>query len=347
MRRCNVIYAATPSGGIGKDGTLPWKLPSDMAYFARVTTSTSTVSTPGGVRNAVVMGRKTWASIPAKFRPLKGRLNIVLSTCEDVRAVEGIPDDVVIAPSLSAALSILSTEPHATGIESVFVIGGAAAFAEALSGVSGIELDAIYATRILSEADIACDVFVPAEPNDVIFALDELTPRAEENGVAFQFAVYRNRARFGLKRSTQPFPKASSSTVTVASKRHEEWQYLDAIRDICATGVRRGDRTGTGTISKFGTTSRWSLRDNVLPLLTTKRVFWRAVAEELLWFISGDTNAKTLQDKGVKIWDGNASREFLDKTGLSHREVGDLGPVYGFQWRHFGAVYTDMHADYT
>ena len=91
---------------------------------------------------------------------------------------------------------------------------------------------------------------------------------------------------------------------------------------------------------------RFSLRDDVLPLLTTKRVFWRGVAEELLWFLSGDTSAKTLQDKGVRIWDGNASREFLDSRGLQHREVGDLGPVYGFQWRHFGAEYVDMHADY-
>jgi dihydrofolate reductase / thymidylate synthase len=92
---------------------------------------------------------------------------------------------------------------------------------------------------------------------------------------------------------------------------------------------------------------RFSLRDDTLPLLTTKRVFWRGVAEELLWFISGDTSAKTLQEKNIRIWDGNASREFLDSRGLKHREIGDLGPVYGFQWRHFGAAYEDMHADYT
>jgi thymidylate synthase len=92
---------------------------------------------------------------------------------------------------------------------------------------------------------------------------------------------------------------------------------------------------------------RFSLRDNVLPLLTTKRVFWRGVAEELLWFISGNTSAKFLQEKNIHIWDGNGSREFLDKSGLSHREEGDLGPVYGFQWRHFGAPYSTMHADYS
>lgn len=109
----------------------------------------------------------------------------------------------------------------------------------------------------------------------------------------------------------------------------------------------RSDRTGTGTLSKFGMSMRWSLRNNALPLLTTKRVFWRGVAEELLWFVSGDTSARTLQAKGVHIWDGNGSREFLDKSGLAHREEGDLGPVYGFQWRHFGAAYKNMHSDYT
>ena len=76
---------------------------------------------------------------------------------------------------------------------------------------------------------------------------------------------------------------------------------------------------------------RFSLRNGRFPLLTTKKVFWRGVAEELLWFIKGSTNARELSEKGIKIWDGNGSREFLDKCGLAHREEMDLGPVYGFQ----------------
>ena len=105
-----------------------------------------------------------------------------------------------------------------------------------------------------------------------------------------------------------------------------------------------------------------------MPLLTTKRVFTRGVIEELLWFIKGSTNAKELSQKNIKIWDGNSSREFLDKNGFQHREegiknlkfikkessfflfyiyLGDLGPIYGFQWRHFGAEYKNMHTDYT
>lgn len=123
-------------------------------------------------------------------------------------------------------------------------------------------------------------------------------------------------------------------------------QYLNLIRDIMDNGVRKGDRTGTGTMSKFGCQMRFSLRET-FPLLTTKRVFWRGVAEELLWFLRGCTNAKTLTDKGVRIWKANGSREYLDRIGLTDREENDLGPVYGFQWRHFGAEYKTMHDDYT
>ncbi|KAK4544083.1 hypothetical protein LTR36_004581 [Oleoguttula mirabilis] len=134
---------------------------------------------------------------------------------------------------------------------------------------------------------------------------------------------------------------------------HEEHQYLALIRSILTTGEHRPDRTGTGTLSlPFPPQHKYTLSNPddgtlILPLLTTKRVFLRAVLAELLWFITGDTNAATLQAQNVKIWDGNASRAYLDSVGLSHREEGDLGPVYGFQWRHFGAEYTDCHADYT
>jgi len=248
---------------------------------------------------------------------------------------ENIPSEVLIAKSLEEAIQQLSVSPYTETIEHIFVIGGAAAFAEAL-GSSTIVCDTIHLTRVHSPID--CDVFIP-DIDDNHFALTGLQPKVVENFVEYQFLTYQNRQLHNLVRSCRP-----TSMVTT---RHEEYQYLDSIRDIIATGLGRDDRTGVGTISKFGTVSRWNLRDNIFPLLTTKRVFWRGVAEELLWFIEGNTSAKPLQDKDIHIWDGNASREFLDKTGLGHREVGDLGPVYGFQWRHFGAAYKDMHADYT
>ncbi|KAI1135523.1 thymidylate synthase [Hypoxylon sp. FL0543] len=136
-----------------------------------------------------------------------------------------------------------------------------------------------------------------------------------------------------------------------SSRKHEEYQYLDLVREILDHGERRPDRTGTGTYSIFAPRPlKFSLNENgkpILPLLTTKRVFLRAVIAELLWFIEGNTSSSSLSAQDVKIWDGNGSREFLDNLGLTDREVGDLGPVYGFQWRHFGAEYVDAKTDYT
>lgn len=127
----------------------------------------------------------------------------------------------------------------------------------------------------------------------------------------------------------------------------EEQEYLNLCKKIIDNGNVKGDRTGTGTRSIFGAQMRFSLADNQFPLLTTKKTFLRGITEELLWFIRGSTNAKELHDKNVRIWDANASREFLDNRGLHNRQEWDLGPVYGFQWRHFGAKYNTMQDDYT
>ncbi|BDD54936.1 Thymidylate synthase [Monascus purpureus] len=158
----------------------------------------------------------------------------------------------------------------------------------------------------------------------------------------------------------QALTQPTTITITPSNPSHEEHQYLNLIRTILAQGEHRPDRTGTGTYSIFAPPQlRFSLSKSpssndeeqepipILPLLTTKRVFLRAVIAELLWFISGCTSSIPLSESGIKIWDGNGSRDFLDKVGLGHREVGDLGPVYGFQWRHFGAEYVDAKTDYT
>ncbi|RWS30504.1 thymidylate synthase-like protein [Leptotrombidium deliense] len=169
------------------------------------------------------------------------------------------------------------------------------------------------------------------------------------------------------------------------TENKEELQYLDLVRQIVETGSKRDDRTGTGTLSIFGTQSRFSLANvyngdvslylkvakndvnfhrvrqllkvsqlknyniltDTMPLLTTKQVFWKGVVEELLWFIRGSTNSKELSSIGVKIWNANGSKEYLESLGFANREEGDLGPVYGFQWRHFGATYKDMNCDYS
>jgi thymidylate synthase len=112
-------------------------------------------------------------------------------------------------------------------------------------------------------------------------------------------------------------------------------QYHDILRSILERGVEHHDRTGVGTISHFGYQTRFDLRSG-FPIVTTKKVPFRWVAEELFWFLSGDTNEANLRARGVDIWQEWADEEHTRRFG---REPGDLGPVYGYLWRSFGGHY--------
>jgi thymidylate synthase len=118
----------------------------------------------------------------------------------------------------------------------------------------------------------------------------------------------------------------------------EEQQYLDLIRDVLENGELELGRNGN-TISSFGKMMRFSLKDGRLPLITTKQVAWKTCFRELMWFIRGKTDNRELQKQNVHIWDANATREFLDSRGLTKYPEGVLGPVYGYQWRHFNSPY--------
>ena len=125
----------------------------------------------------------------------------------------------------------------------------------------------------------------------------------------------------------------------------EEHQYLNLIRDIIEKGSDEKGRNGNVRVL-IGTSMRFSLKDNKIPFLTTKKLAWKTCLKELLWFMRGDTNNKHLKEENVHIWDDNGSRDFLDSRGLQHLEEDDLGPVYGHQWRHFNAKYTTCHEEY-
>jgi len=110
--------------------------------------------------------------------------------------------------------------------------------------------------------------------------------------------------------------------------------YLNLLNQVLTHGKVRSDRTGTGTVGIFGHQMRFDLDDG-FPLLTTKKLHLRSIIHELLWFISGETHVKPLQDAGVRIWNDWATEEQTARFG---RKAGDLGPVYGHQWRNFGAT---------
>lgn len=129
--------------------------------------------------------------------------------------------------------------------------------------------------------------------------------------------------------------------------RSNEQGYLSLVRNVIFAGRKSDNRTGTPTRYLFGDQLRYSLRGNRLAMLTTKYISLASVAHELFWFMRGDTNQQSLATKGVNIWRDNSTREFLDSRNLKHyREYETLGPIYGFQWRHFGAKYIDCHTNY-
>ncbi|KAH8835293.1 dihydrofolate reductase [Flagelloscypha sp. PMI_526] len=152
MSRLTFIVAATTSGGIGQNGQLPWRLPKEMKHFVRVTTFA-----PENMQNVVVMGRTTWESIPAKFRPLPNRFNIVVSRQHDYD-LQCPNTNARLAHSLDEALN--SNDVHRT-----FIIGGSKIYNDTLSlaSTSSAYVDRILLTRILSPDFEECDVFLPDE----------------------------------------------------------------------------------------------------------------------------------------------------------------------------------------
>ena len=143
-----------------------------------------------------------------------------------------------------------------------------------------------------------------------------------------------------LKRALENLKKGSNDDI------HDEYQYISLISDILNYGTMVQGRNGNAQ-TIFGSAMHFNLDNNKMPILTTKKVAWKTCAKELFWFIKGNTNNTTLQNNNVHIWDANGSRDFLDSRNLQHLEENDLGPVYGHQWRHFNAPYSDCHTDYS
>lgn len=310
--------------GIGNKGALPWKsIPEDMERFRTITTSHKI--------NVVIMGRKTYESIPRAHRPLPGRTNIVLTrkeNYEDKGIING--ETPYFCNSFDEAVGMTKGIFHrASSVDcGCYVIGGAEIYNKAMDHEA---LRMIYITEIEFEEKVACDKYFRGWNLKPLFSNQISTKTENVKRISFISCI-----NFKSGKVSSPMKQFD-----------EEYQYMKLINRCIEKGNEKNDRTGTGTLSLFAETMTFDLSDNVLPLLTTKRVPFVTVLKELLWFISGSTNAKILADQNVHIWDGNGSRGYLDSVGLKEREEGDIGPVYGHQWRHFGAVYKDMHHDYT
>jgi len=168
--KLEIVVAADLDNGIGKDNSLPWRIPGDMKFFQSLTSMTT-----GSATNAIIVGRKTWESIPEKRRPLKDRLNIILTKNKSFEA----PASAIICDSLESAIERLDDIEH----ERTFVIGGAQIYKEALKHPM---LTTIHLTRIMQEFD--CDAHFP--PMGERFALAAVSDAMEENGIEYRFQRY-------------------------------------------------------------------------------------------------------------------------------------------------------------
>jgi len=128
----------------------------------------------------------------------------------------------------------------------------------------------------------------------------------------------------------------------LAKITHPERQYINLIEHIIKFGEKETGRNGN-VITSTGVGMRFCLKNNTLPIFTSKKMAWKTCLKELLWFINGSTNNNILNEQNVHIWDDNGTREFLDSRKLYHLDENDLGPIYGHQWRHYNAHYNKKH----
>ena len=304
---------------IGKDGKIPWHIPDDLKFFQKKT-----------LNHPVIMGRKTFESIG---KPLPNRTNIVVSTTmDDV-------ENVIICSTLEAAVD------YAKRIdETIYIIGGAEIYKQALAKDL---VDECYLT--MTKVDVPdADTFFPADvlsswsnPTNILVGKFQDKPLFCKH---FKIMNYENKV---------------------------DKAYFNLAKEIIYSGENRDTRAGK-VKSLFGRTIRFDLKKG-LPMLTTKKMFSKGCIHELLWFLKADTNIKYLVENGVHIWDDDAFRyynslkekynfptltkeEFLQKvvdgesklwisennSHFFHYSYGDLGPVYGSQWRNFGFKQVDQ-----
>ena len=325
-----IIVAHSDNRVIGLDGNIPWHIPNDLKRVSKISQDT-TGSNHKRQQNALIMGRKTWLSIPSNKRPLNNRINIIVSktlasnNCQQAKSIHYVSSWEEAVHCAQANADIFK----------IFIFGGESIYHSALA--CGL-VNKIWVTRI--HQNVKGDAYFPDLANSEYpyFTLSNVSDTkiyisSDSQSVRYSYQEYIR------------YPEIQRGFLEACSAQGGEYNYLHWVNKCLKEGIRREDRTGTGTLSIFGCHMQFDLAHG-FPLLTTKKMFTRGILEELLWFLRGETNAKTLQAKKVRIWDGNSSREYLDSIGLKDLEEGDCGPIYGFNFRHFGGEYVNCQFDH-
>ncbi len=316
MFTVSLIVAIDSKNGISKDGQIPWHIKEDICLFKEVTSS----SNLDHIDSAIIMGRKTYESIG---HPLKNRVNIVITKNTDLYNQETFTfgnKSLVSFSDLYEAVQYCRIHKLRT-----FICGGRDIYESFLNNTLNradrqeIYISDLHITYI--NQDFNCNLCINADLSETKLLADSYYIHEKKNLIDDVVYIHYH-------------------------KNYYEYKYNQLVNSVLLYGTLRSNRTEIPAISDFGKHLEFSLLDNVLPLLTSKKTSFKIILNELLWFISGSTDTNILLKQGIKIWQGNSSLAFLRKMGLPYEE-GDIGPSYGFQWRHAGAEYTSCHADYT
>src|SRR3989304_3804682 len=296
-----IISAICNSGGIGYKNNIPWKNSKDLEFFKNMTKG-----------NIVIMGYNTFISLGCYPLPQRYNFIIVKKPLNNYRiSMMDSLNEIYCMESLNETLKYIQ---NLYTNKTVYVIGGEAIYNEAIKHDDCQEL---ILTRINEEYN--CDKKFPTIPSNFIIYKTECLN--DKNNTKIEY--WKN----------------------ISINNSSEYKYLKLLNKILDKGEKHIDRTLIGTLSLFGQKISYNIKqesDGVfqIPCLTTKKIFFKGVIIELLWFLKGLTNAKWLQEHNVNIWDANSSSEFIKKRGLDYEE-GQCGPIYGKQWIDWDYFYQD------
>ena len=259
------------------------------------------------INHVVIMGNITYKSIG---KPLSDRINIVITNdCDKKHNNENL---FYFTDIINAIIFAEKTYPT----KIIFVIGGASIY-------DYFKQNRLIDKELITEIDndVACDRY---------YLSDNLNDNLSDNNNKVLLTKLQD----------------GTSIYQITHVNHEEMKFLELMKEILHKGYDSDDRTNIGTKSLFGRQLTFNLRHGTFPLLTTRKMFFKGIFEELMFYLRGDTNALHLAEKGVKVWLPNTTREELDKRQLHNMPVGDMGHSYGFSFRHFGGEYKTCMHDY-
>jgi dihydrofolate reductase / thymidylate synthase len=320
----NLIASINQNFTIGVNNDLLIKSKEDLSHFYKVTTT----KYPEGNVNILIMGYNTWLSIPEKNKPLKKRMNLIITKNHKDEIIES--ENIKAFTDLYSCLQWCDKNP----LGKVFVIGGETIYNQCYEYFSD-NIKSVYLTKFM-------DNYLTGGTQIKRFnhcILQNKTIVHKKTSELSQCLVNEKGSYYPQKMNINYLTFESLDYINKG-----EYQYLNLLKRVMDEGIHGHTRNGK-TRSLFAEKMVFDMKDG-FPLLTTKQMGYKTILRELLWFIRGSTSNKELVDKNVHIWNQNSTREFLDSRNLNYEE-GDLGPVYGFQWRHSGAEYVDCHTDYT